>query len=216
MLITTRKKLPHQKYTLWRGSFFRVIFPKHFFSIMSEKYKIRDQDKLYFVTFSVMNWIDVFTRWTYNQILIESLKHCQLNKGLEVYAWCIMTNHVHLIVGRNGNQKIEDILRDFKKFTSVAVVRSIAQNPEESRKVWLLRAFKNSAENSSKHQKYRFWQSNYHPVELSDNFLMQQKLDYLHDNPVKAGIVREAHDYNFSSAIDYSGGKGLLDIKFIE
>jgi len=83
---------------------------------VSGKYKIRDQDKIYFVTFSVVQWIDVFTRSVYKEILIENLKYCQGNKGLEIYAWCLMSNHIHLIVGRDGQEKIHDIIRDFKKF----------------------------------------------------------------------------------------------------
>ena len=88
---------------------------------MSEKYKIWDQDQLYFITFAVIGWIDVFSRQLYKDLVVNSLRHCQKEKGLELYAWCIMTNHLHLIVGREGKINIEDIVRDFKKFTSVQV-----------------------------------------------------------------------------------------------
>ena len=128
---------------------------------MSEKYKIRDQNKLYFVTFSVVQWIDVFTRPVYKEILIENLKYCQKNKSLEIYAWCLMTNHIHLIVGRNGQEKIQDIIRDLKKYTSVKCIKAIEENPQESRKEWLLWMFRKLAEKSNKHQKYCFWQSSH-------------------------------------------------------
>src|SRR5215216_5947569 len=102
---------------------------------MSEKYKIRDQDKLHFITFAVVDWIDVFTRQEYKDILLESLRHCQKEKGLEVYAWCIMSNHIHLIVGRSKEEiKLEDIVRDFKKFTSVQLCKAIESNASESRR----------------------------------------------------------------------------------
>ncbi len=183
---------------------------------MSEKYKIRDQEKLYFVTFAVVQWIDVFTRVEYNDLLIANLKHCQEKKGLEIYGWCIMTNHIHLIVGQAGGIKIQDILRDFKKYTAVQLVKAIASSSQESRKEWLLWMFRKLAERSNKHKKYCFWQNQYHPIELSSNLLMQQKLDYIHENPVKAGFVVEPQHYRYSSAIDYAGGKGLIDIKMIE
>ena len=183
---------------------------------MSEKYKIRDQERLYFVTFSVVQWINVFTRPVYKDLLVESLKYCQENKGLNIFAWCIMTNHIHLIIGWNSENKIEDIIRDFKKYTSVAITRAIKENQQESRKEWLLWMFRKLAEKSNKHQKYCFWQNEYHPIELSSNHLMQQKLDYIHSNPIEEGIVREPQDYVYSSAIDYAGGKGLLKINFIE
>lgn len=74
---------------------------------MSEKYKVKDQEKSYFITFSIVYWIDVLTRGEYIDILLESLKYCQREKGLEIYSWCIMSNHVHLIVGRSKDQNIE-------------------------------------------------------------------------------------------------------------
>lgn len=183
---------------------------------MSEKYKIQDQNKLYFITFAVIGWIDVFTRREYKDSIIESLKHCQKEKGLEIYAWCIMSNHIHLIVGREKENKIEDIIRDFKKFTSVEVCRTIERNKSESRREWMLELFTRSALESKKHRKYMFWQNEYHPIELSTNEMMDQRLSYIHNNPVEAGIVDKAEEYLYSSARDYhSNIKGLLRIKFI-
>ena len=139
---------------------------------MSEKYKVSNQDSLYFVTFSVVQWVDLFTRPVYNDILVDNLKYCQKNKGLEIYAWCIMTNHIHLIVGRDGNNEIQNIIRDYKKYTSVKLVREVEDSICESRQSWLLKIFSEAAEKSSKHQKYKIWQSDYHPIELFDNSIM--------------------------------------------
>jgi putative transposase len=104
---------------------------------MSTKYKIRDQQKLYFVSFAVVYWLDVFIRNEYKTILLDSLKHCQKTKGLEIYAWCIMTSHVHSIIGTTGN-KMEDILRDFKSFTSRSLRNAIQEHPAESSRKWML------------------------------------------------------------------------------
>ncbi len=90
---------------------------------------------LYFTTSTVIDWMDVFTRPLYKQIIVESLKYCQAQKGLEIYAWVLMTNHLHMIVGVDSNQStntISDVLRDFKKFTSKAIVKVIQDNPTES------------------------------------------------------------------------------------
>lgn len=182
---------------------------------MSEKYKVRDQSKLYFITFATIGWVDVFTRYQYCDILLESLRFCQKEKGLEVYAWCIMSNHVHLIVGSSAKNRLEDIVRDFKKYTSVHICRAIEANRQESRSEWMLSVFREAATQSSKHQKYMFWQNQYHPIELSGNKMMDQKLNYIHNNPVKARMVYEPEDYVYSSAVDYAGGTGLLDIMFI-
>ncbi len=184
---------------------------------MSEKYKIRDQDKLYFITFAVVYWVDVFTRNIYKDLVIESLRYCQQKKGLEIYGWVIMSNHIHLIVGRGGDVKIEDIIRDFKKYTSVHIGKMIEENRQESRKSWMLKLFSNAADKSKKHIKYKFWQNEYHPIELNTNNIMDQKLAYLHNNPVEAGFVDEPAAYTYSSARNYATNKkGLLNIKFIE
>jgi len=85
---------------------------------MSRKYKFLDQDKLYFVSFAVVNWIDLFIRTEYKNILPDSWRYCQQHKGLDLYAWCIMTSHVHMIIGSRG-ENMEDIMRDMKKHTSI-------------------------------------------------------------------------------------------------
>ncbi|SDI39423.1 transposase [Mucilaginibacter sp. P25] len=100
---------------------------------MSTKYKFHDQDKLYFVSFSVVYWIELFIRNEYKQVLLDSWRHCQKHKGLEIYGWCIMTSHVHMIIGSNSN-KLEDILRDMKKHTAAILRSTIENNPIESRK----------------------------------------------------------------------------------
>src|SRR5690348_12326185 len=92
---------------------------------MSRKYKIHDQQKLHFVTFTVIHWIDVFIRDTYRTIFIDSLKYCQMNKGLEVYAYVIMTNHIHLIIGTSGENVLEGIIRDLKAFTSRSIRKAL-------------------------------------------------------------------------------------------
>ncbi len=183
---------------------------------MSRKYKVRDRQQLYFITISVVQWIDVFTRTEYKDILIDSLKFCQKEKGLVIYAWCIMTNHLHLIISQKDETHLENIIRDFKKYTSVHIVRAIENNHIESRKKWLLWMFSKLAKQSSKHLKYCFWQEGFHPIELSDNYLMDQKLEYIHQNPVKAGIVYNPEDYIYSSALDYAGKNGLLKLEFIQ
>ncbi len=97
---------------------------------MSRNYKFHNPEGVYFVSFAVVEWLDVFTRNEYKNILIESLHHCQKEKGMEIFAWCIMTSHIHLIFTSTKQQKPELILRDFKRFTSKAVVKSIIDNPK--------------------------------------------------------------------------------------
>lgn len=182
---------------------------------MSRKYKIRDQSKLYFVSFATVQWIDLFVRPVYCDILWDSLKYCQKEKGLEIYGWCIMPSHVHLIIGTK-DKPLEGILRDFKSHTSRLLRSAIAENPTESRKEWVIWMMERAGKKNGNNNDWQLWQQHNHPIELSTNELMDQKLNYLHQNPVEAGFVSEPEHWRYSSAIDYAGGKGLLDILFIE
>jgi REP element-mobilizing transposase RayT len=131
---------------------------------MSFAYKIYDQHSMYYVTFTVHQWADVFTRSIYIDIVLESLRFCQKEKGLKVYAWVIMSNHIHLIL-RSDTNKLSDIIRDFKKYTSSRIVKAIENNPKESRRNWLLWLLK-------KEGKIWFWEEGYHGVEItSPDFL---------------------------------------------
>lgn len=182
---------------------------------MSVKYKIRDQQSLYFVSFATVYWLDIFIRNEYKEVLLDSLRYCQKEKGLEVYAWCIMTSHIHLIIG-TIDKKMEDILRDFKSHTSRTLRKTISENPQESRKEWMLWMMKRAGEKNSNNKDFQFWQQDNHPIELWDNYMVEQKLNYLHQNPVVSGFVFNAEDYLYSSARDYCGEKGLLDIILIK
>jgi REP element-mobilizing transposase RayT len=176
---------------------------------MSRKYKFHNTEGLYFITLTVQGWVDVFTRSEYKDILVENLAFCQDKKGLEIFAWCIMTNHTHLIVRAKEGYLLQDIFRDYKKFTSKALIKSILENPLESRKEWLLNQFKTKDGNS-------LWIADNHPIELWSNEVIDQKLYYIHQNPVEEGLVFRAEDYRYSSACDYAGENGLLDILVID
>jgi len=182
---------------------------------MSRKYKFYEKEDLYFVTYTVVNWIDVFTQNIYREVLLDSWNYCMKEKGLVIYAWVIMANHVHMIVSSN-KEELSNIMRDMKRYTSTTLKKLIADNPEESRKEWIQQLMKQAGEKNSNNKKFQFWQQHNHPILLDSNYLLDQKLDYIHNNPVKAGFVEEAEDYLFSSARDYADIKGLIDIELIE
>jgi REP element-mobilizing transposase RayT len=176
---------------------------------MSRNYKIRDQAKLYFLSFSTINWIDVFIRPSYKDLVVESLNFCIANKGLEVYAWCIMSSHVHLIIGSKGD-KLEAIVRDLKRHTAKAILKAIIENPQESRREWMLWHCGRGGKRNSSNETFQFWQHDNQPIELSSNFMIDQKLQYIHQNPIEAGFTTEAEAYPYSSVLHYAGGKGLV------
>jgi len=179
---------------------------------MSRAYKIRNQEKAYFVSFATINWIDVFIRREYLDIVVDSLKQCVAKKGLDVYAWCIMSSHVHLIIGTRG-EKMEDILRDMKRYTSKALLRAIRENPTESRREWMLWMFERAGKRNPNNEHYQFWQQHNKPIELQTDEMAKQKLDYLHHNPVVSGMVENDWEYLYSSVRDYQAEtKGLIEI----
>ena len=183
---------------------------------MSRKYKIRNQDKLYFVTFTVINWLDVFIRKEYRDIFLDSIRFCQQNKGLEVCAYCIMSSHVHMIIGRHGEMSLEGIIRDIKKYTSVKIIEAIRNNQHESRRELLLWLFERAGQRNANNVKYQFWQQHNHPIELDTNEMIDQRLHYIHNNPVEAGIVLSPEHYLYSSAVNYANlPEKLIDVILI-
>jgi putative transposase len=182
---------------------------------MSSKYKVGEDAIPHFVTFSVVGWIDVFSREQYKELLIESLKYCQGNKGMVLHAWVIMTNHVHLIISSNSN-KIEYIIRDLKKYTSKQIIKAIQENNMESRKEWMLNIFSYTGKNNNNNKEFQFWKQDYHPIELNSAEKIKQRLDYLHENPVRSGLVWEPWHYKYSSAIDYyTNEHGLMKVELL-
>ena len=178
---------------------------------MSRNYKFADPEGLYFVSFATIHWIDVFVRRIYFDCLVENLNHCVDEKGMEIFAWCIMPSHVHLVF-RSLKEKPEDLIGGFKSVTSRKLIKLIEENPQESRREWLLNAFRKAGAANSNNSKNQFWQQHNQPIELWSLPVIQQKIDYTHENPVVAGFVENDYEYLYSSARDYCGIKGLVKV----
>lgn len=179
----------------------------------TEGYKIRDQNGIYFLTFSIVGWIDLFSRQIYKDIFIENLQFYSINRGLVIYAYVIMSNHIHLILSSETG-KLSDTIRDLKKYTSKQFI-SYIENDIESRKSWMLHQFKYFASRHSKNETYQVWTHDNHPEECFGNAFIEQKLNYIHQNPVRAGIVFEPQDYKYSSARNYAGLEAVMPVRFI-
>ena len=180
----------------------------------ADNYFIRDQSAIYFLTFTVVDWVDVFTRKEFKMIVSDSLNYCVENKGLEIFAWCLMSNHLHLVCRARGNERMSDIIRDLKKYTAKSILDKIKLEPE-SRRDWMLYRFEFAGKFDRRISKYHFWQSKNHAVLLDNNEIIDQKINYIHDNPVSAMIVGKQEDYLYSSACDYAGEKGLVKVHVI-
>jgi REP element-mobilizing transposase RayT len=181
---------------------------------MSSKYKFVNTDGVYFVTATVVDWVDVFTRDEYRDILMDSFRFCQEKQGLRIYGWVLMTNHLHLICSSTDKSGIAMVMKNIKSFTAMKLINAIINNPKESRKGWMLDIFEKNGLQNKGNQRFQFWQHENHPI-LLDGYetRFSQRLQYLHENPVRAGFVALPQEWKYSSATDfYTTDKGLLDL----
>jgi REP element-mobilizing transposase RayT len=177
---------------------------------MSTGYQIKDQEALHFLTFQIVDWVDIFTRKIYKDIIIDSFKYSIEHKGLQIFAYVIMTNHVHLIA-HNSNSCLSGCVRDLKKFTSKKIVATIF-DISESRKEWIINRFKFNASHYKGNKSFQVWTHENHAIQLFSNEFIKEKIEYIHNNPVRAGIVQYPEDYLYSSARNYASLEAPIDI----
>ena len=115
----------------------------------------------------------MFIRNEYKDIILASWRHCQVNKGLEIYGCCIMTSHVHMIISARG-EKLEDIMREMKKHTSAALKTAIKNHPGESRREWMLWMMERSGQKNGQNLNFQLWQQDNHPILLFDQKIIQR------------------------------------------
>ncbi|MFA5669302.1 MAG: transposase [Balneolaceae bacterium] len=175
-------------------------------------FKIHNHQQAHFITFAVVDWIDVFTRPVYKQVIVESLEYCRNEKGLQIHGWCLMTNHIHLVVSAKEGFSLSDILRDLKKHTAKIILADLEINNKESRRSWMLWMFRRAGNQNPNNQKYQFWRQDNRPIEITSNKFFNQKMEYIHYNPVKEGFCSQETEYPYSSALWYKEKKGLLKI----
>lgn len=119
----------------------------------------------YFLTLTVVDWVDIFIRPVYKNIIVDALNHFIAEKGLSINAWCLMSNHLHLVANAREPNLWTYILRELKRFISAEVFATINEETEpDCRREWIMQRFE-SPVNITKHTgKYQFWQDGNHPV----------------------------------------------------
>jgi REP element-mobilizing transposase RayT len=146
------------------------------------RWKIIQGVNLYFITTTIVEWRSVFVTIPLFETIIESLKYCCTNKGLHLHAYVIMPNHAHYIVLTNPPEKLSDVMRDFNRFTSQRITDVLDED---------------------RGNRYKVWQEGFHPIAIDTGDFFQQKLDYLHENPVRKGFVERSEYWRYSSARNY-------------
>lgn len=179
----------------------------------SDGYKIRNQGATHYLTFTIEGWIDLLTRKIFKDLILESFLYCQKNKNLQIHAFVMMSNHIHTIWTATDNN-LSDIIRDFKTHTSKSFIKIIVESAE-SRREWLLYMFKFYARRTMANKNYKIWTNDNHPEEIFSQEFFYQKLQYIHQNPVRGGIVYEETDYIYSSAANYAKKKSIFNVDFL-
>jgi REP-associated tyrosine transposase len=174
---------------------------------------IIEQHACYYLTFHVVDGIDIFIRPVFKQIIVESLNYFSEKKGLTIYAWCLMTNHLHLMAQAEQGYGLSLIANDFKKFTTKIILEDIDAEPEV-RRSWIIKKFEDASTSLKLLDKFQVWQTIIHPVyiDLKNTEAINEQIEHIHNNPVRDRIVSTAEEYLHSSARDYAGMKGLVNI----
>jgi len=165
---------------------------------MQKPWSFQRSPDLYFCTDVIVGWQYVFTSLEFFQTITESLKYCQAQKGLQLHAYVIMPNHLHTIISALQNNP-SDIMRDFKRYTSQQISDLLAQVSNHR----LLHYFSSVARREGRGNTFKIWESGSHPVLIDNGDFLDQKLQYIHDNPVRKGYVEKPEHWKYSSARNY-------------
>ena len=165
---------------------------------MRSRYRIHHPERAHFVTCTIVEWLPVFTSTACCDILVNSLEHCRQRKNLKIYAWVILENHCHAILAAPD---LSAALRDLKSFTAAKILEQLATENRD----WLLNQLR-YYRGAHKRNEYQVWQEGSHPQVIADDAMMHQKLEYLHNNPVKRGWVVAPEHWRYSSAHEWLGG----------
>ena len=176
------------------------------------RYRILAEDGIYFTTHTLVEWLPVFKEDRYFQIIIQSLKHCQAQKGLRIFGYVIMPTHFHLLGQTKEGVRFQDVMRDMKKFTSKQISKALSADNQRL----FLYVFQKAAEREKGERNYKIWQDEYHPQIIYSERVCRQKLQYMHNNPVEKGFVDQPEFWRYSSARNYIlGDHSVLKVELL-
>ena len=178
---------------------------------MRSSYKFsEDGTELTFVTFTIVEWISIFTKQKYCDIMIDNLEFYRREQGLKVHYLVIMPEHVHLIV--SSEKDVGKIIHNLKSYTAKKIIEYL----KKDKRNWILNLFKYYKKRSKPQSEYQIWQEGSHPEMIISEKMLKQKIEYIHFNPVKAGLVTEPENWKYSSACYYAGKESIMEFDEIE
>ena len=163
------------------------------------RWKIQSGVSLYFITTTIVEWQNVFTAIPLFETIIESLKHCISRKCLHLHGYVIMPSQAHYIVSTNPPEHLSDVMRDFNRFTSQRITEIL----EEVQRTDMLTIFRTAANEEGRGNRYKVWQEGFHPIAIDTADFFLEKLNYLHENPVRKGFIEQPEQWRYSSARNY-------------
>ena len=169
------------------------------------RYVITEPDKPHFLTCTVMEWLPVFTRPDAAGIVLDSFSHLRSQEGLRLYGYVVLENHLHFIAQA---PRLDKCVSSFKSFTAMRLIKLLEQHRVER----ILARLRFAKRAHKRDREYQFWQEGAHAEMVFNDEIMRQKLDYIHYNPVKRGYVDLPEHWRYSSARDYLGDAGLIEI----
>ncbi len=169
------------------------------------RYKIYENQLPYFLTCTVVNWLPAFINPSIVQIILDSLCFLQKEQRLTLYAYVIMENHLHLMASADT---LEKEIANFKSYTAKETIDLLKATGQRA----LLRQLMQHKREHKRDRRYQFWQEGSHPKLIQGEAMLRQKLDYIHDNPVRRGYVDAPEHWRFSSARNYAGERGLIEM----
>lgn len=171
------------------------------------RYTVQTDDEApHFLTITLVNWLPLLnTPWTVD-VVLNSLRFLQENGRLTLYAYVIMENHLHLIASALNLSKE---IGDFKSFTARQIIDQYQKQEAEH----ILDQLARHKRPHKIDRRYQLWQEGSHPQRIHSVEMMQQKVGYIHNNPIKRGWVDEPEHWRYSSARNYAGMRGVLDVE---
>ena len=174
-------------------------------------------DACYFLTLNVIDKIELFVRPLYKEIIAEALNHFILTQGIVLHAWCLMSSHLHLLLRTREAYGPSFFERDFKKYTTPELIKAVEMKLD-FRKEWMLARFEECSKSLKKIEKFQLWESCSSPLRIESDQprLLLEKAEHIHENPLRENIVELPENYVFSSARDYVGLKGLVNVTVLK
>jgi putative transposase len=175
------------------------------------------RDACYFLTLNVVDRIDVFVRPAYKQVITDALNHFIETQGLVIYAWCLMTCHLHLLIRTREGYGPAYFERDFKKYTTPEIIKAIEMEMD-LRRNWMIQRFEDFSKSLKRIEKFNVWQNCSSPLRIdpSQSAVLLDRIDHIHENPVRERVVESPESYLYSSARDYAGMRGLVKVQVIQ